>query len=184
MPTQAPLALTVSPLKTVLPAGQLHATEHVMVRDSGSAPITIRTSALTVSQAAHGCGISDGNGWLTASPAVLHLTPGEARQVTVTVSAPQTATGTTDLAALITATGTARDGSTVSGAVGSQFVVTATGSARPPVCSPPVAAATTGSGGIPTAGLLVILAVLVVATGAAMAAFVRGFRRHSAAHSS
>jgi hypothetical protein len=177
--SRSPLSLTVSPLRTVLPTGKLHATEHVTVRDSGSSPLTIRTGSLTVSQTAHGCGVSDLDGWLTASPSVLHLKPGEARQITVTVSAPQTATGTTDLAALITATGTASNGSTISGAVGSQVVITATGTTQAPVCGHQVKAlpAAGGSGGIPASGL-VLLAVVVAVTATFITLFVRGLRRN------
>lgn len=176
----APFALTVTPQGTRLPAGQLHATEHVTVRNSGTAPLTIRTSTITVSQAGKGCSPGQSNGWLSASPEVLSLQAGQSKTVTVTVNAPQTATGSTDLAAVFTSDGSAAgSGShvTTDGAVGSQFLVTATGAAASaPACGHPVAVPPSSVGGLNT-GLLVLLGVVVAATVAAMVGAVRNWRR-------
>jgi hypothetical protein len=175
--SQQPLSVTVSPLKTVLPKGQLHATEHVTVRNSGSGPITIHTASLTVGQAARGCGVGRSNGWLSAIPAAFHLKPGQEQTVTVTIDAPHTATGTVDTVALITASGKSPHGAdTVGGAIGSQFIVTATGTTHAPVCGHPVALPNT-TGGSPPVGLLAALVGAVLITGACMVAFGRSWRR-------
>lgn len=196
MASPTPLSISVTPVKTVLPAGQLRATEHVTITDAGRQPLTVTAIPATVTQAAHGCGVGGASGhWMTLSTHSFRLSPGQAKTVTVKVRVPRSATGTHDLTAVFTAHAREADANggnvTVTGAVGSQFVVTATGRTHAPVCAaphhrPPLAASA-HAGGTSPAGGLILLAVLVAAAGAAVAGVTRrrrrrSSRRRSAAH--
>lgn len=177
-----PLSITVSPVKVDLPAGQLHATEHVTLTDNGTQPITVSAVPVTVHQAAHGCGVGGTTTWLRVTPQAVYLAPGQVKTVAVRISAPRTAHGTTDLTAVFTAHGQAASGSNVAveGAVGSQFIVTATGRTHAPVCvhaQPHLAASTTGASGTGTAGTLALIAVLVVAVIGCLIGFRRELRK-------
>lgn len=185
MPSPTPLALRVSPVKTELPAGWLHATEHVTLTNAGTQPITVTTAPITVHQAAQGCGVGGSNGWLSISDRTLQLAPGQSRTVTVTIDAPHTAIGSTDLAAVFTAHGTESvNGSNVAveGAVGSQFIITAKGSqVHAPICvtthlAHRAAALPHPGGSSPVDGLAGI-AVIVAITGAATAVGIRTWRK-------
>jgi hypothetical protein len=179
----------VTPVKTVLPAGQLRATEVITITDSGKQPMTVTATPATVSQAASGCGVGRSSGWMTLSERTIHLAPGQQKAVKAVIRVPKSATGTHDLTAVLTAHAVEADGHggnvTVTGAVGTQFVVTATGVTHAPSCAPPKhyhhpVAASAGAGGSSPGGLLILLAVAVAVTGAATAGFIRELRRRRA----
>jgi hypothetical protein len=151
----------------------LHGTEHITVTNAGNAAIEVTSRSLTLRQSGHGCGISDPAGWMTMNPRAFRLAPGHSRVVSVTVNAPKTATGTTDLLAVFTATGHATGNGRLSGSVASQVIVNATGTPHVPVCGHQALPASHASG-IPAAAVLGGgLAVLFVIVFAAVVAFRR-----------
>jgi hypothetical protein len=176
--SQQPLSITFTPDKTTLAKGQLHAVEHIQVINSGTKPLTVTDHPATVSQSAsgHGCGLVKPVGWMKLNTSSFQLAPGHEKTVTVTVNAPHTATGTTDLAALFTASVHGKGNFHINGSFADQIVVTATGTTHAPVCGHPVALPHS-TGGSPPAILLVFLALAVVLTGASMLALRRTWRR-------
>jgi hypothetical protein len=135
--TSSPLALTVAPVKVTLPAGQRDAVVWIKVTDSGTKPITVVVSrSLLVSRATDThCGLADPPSWLSIRPAILRLDPGQARWAQVTVHAPATASGTHDLLAVFTASGSQAGQVRMGAAVASQVIVRASGHQQAiPVC--------------------------------------------------
>lgn len=166
MPGQAhsPFAVTLSPAKQTLAAGETHAVKLVKVGNSGASPIKVTSRELTLHQGTGGCGIGQTDGWLSFKPATFSLEPGQFKTVHITVAAPAGAP-TTDLLAVFTATGAASaahtSGGSVSGAVASQLVVKGNGKGATPHCGhQPKAVAASSSGGIMSFGALVGLLVL------------------------
>lgn len=132
---RTPLAVSVSPVKFILPRGVLNATEHVTVTNAGVDPITVHSVPMTVLQAAGGCGVAGAPDWVKVS-SIGRLVPGQSRTATITVHAPA---GTdADVAAVFTAVGKSshlHSGGTLEASVGSQIVVNATGTRTAPECS-------------------------------------------------
>ena len=168
--TRAPLALTVTPLRTVLPQGVHTATEKITVTNSGTAPFAVHATPMDVMAVKGGCGVSPAPAhWLSISHIGV-LQPGQSKVATVDLHAP--AGINTDVAAVFVATApSAGPGGHAGGGVGTQFIVTGRGTSTAPVCShhakavPPAGG---GLSGVALAGavglaLLAVVAVLAVA---------------------
>lgn len=169
-----PLAVSVSPVVVTLPPGTRHWNGHITVRNVGTKPVTVYSSAQLIRSTSHGCTPVHAASWMKVAPASVQLAPGHSESMAVTLSEPATATGTIDTAAIFTAVGKKGD-VTVEGSVGSQVITTSsTASGASPAihCATAthhhLAAPASGSGGIPTAALaggvlgVLLLAVAVI----------------------
>ena len=162
---RAPVALSVTPLRTVLPQGVRQATEKITVTNAGNGPITVSSRPMSVLATRGGCGVEPAPHWMTIS-SVGTLQPGQSRTAVVHMNAP--AGVNADIAAVFIATGTpgGSSGGHAAAGIGSQVIVQGRGTSTAPVCSRhhPVAAPA-GHAGL--TGPLIIGGLVLVALGVA-----------------
>lgn len=167
--TAGPFSLSVYPASVRL-VNLTSYKGHIVVTDSGTAPLHVTMSGERLTHCATPAGRPS---WLHISETSFTLQPGHARTVGYTVSA---APGTTGSAAVV-ATGTPvtrqHGNATLSGSIGSRVTLGAT------TCHSTTAAPPARAGGNP-AGLVIVLVLLMVIT-VAVTAVIRKLRRRGTA---
>jgi uncharacterized protein (TIGR03382 family) len=181
--TQPVLSVSVSPYE-VATTGR-HVTRTVTVTDRGSSPLAVTAGFRALERANGQCRAAQAPKWVTASPASYKLAPGQSRHVTLTISAPATATGHYDLLAVMSAlpasTAHAAVGDTVGGGVGVRVLLDYGGRTTGKPCATaaaPRAAVPPAASGFPLAGAAGIGVAVLVALLAVWAYALRR-RRHA-----
>lgn len=158
--------MSVSPARVQLP-GRAGAA-HFMVHDLGTRPLLVKASVLTLHGVPGKCQPSGAPLWAHVWPASFTLVPGQSRTVTLTVHAPASVTGTTDVAAVFTGSAPGPGNFRLTGSVAGQAVLTLPGKTATSSCVRVAVAAQPTSGlaadafmGAGAAALLVALAVAV-----------------------
>jgi hypothetical protein len=162
-----PFSISITPFKTVAVAGQRLLHIPVVLKDSGTKPISVTTSVQEVTATGNGgCGLTSPPHWISVSPGSFTLQPGQSVTTAVNVSAPASAHGQYDLAAVFRAAIPGAHGSlNLSGAVGSRVLLDLPGSTAAKPClavAPAVHAAAGGGSGWIGALIVAVLAGLAI----------------------
>ena len=148
-------------------------TGHVLITDAGSAPLKIEMSAEQLTR----CVTGKTPGWLTVSgPAKFTLQPGHSRTVAFQVRSAPNTTGSAAVVATGTPVNPGHGAAQLSASIGSRVTLGTTSRCHAsPITLP--AASHSGAGGTPW--LLILLAVVLFASGIVAAVTLARRRRHA-----
>ena len=168
----AQFSLSVEPYKVTSAARQF--SEPVTLANHGTTAVRVSAKFEAIEHSGGGCALTRAPSWVSVSPASFTLQPGQHLAARITVSAPASAAGSYDLAAVFAGVPQSAHGLTVSGAVGERVELAYPGktAGRPCVMARPPAAA-----GHPAASPVPDLAGLGVAVAAIVAGLAAWRRR-------
>ena len=166
----AQFSLSVEPYKVTSAARQF--SEPVTLANHGTTAVRVSAKFEAIEHSGGGCALTRAPSWVSVSPASFTLQPGQHLAARITVSAPASAAGSYDLAAVFAGVPQSAHGLTVSGAVGERVELAYPGktAGRPCVMARPPVASGHAGGGLPAADLGgAVLGAAVLASAGALA---------------